>query len=411
LALDRVVVVVGHQADEVRAEAAASGLGGLRTVVQAEQRGTGHAVRQAVEDGALDGVDTVLVVPGDVPLLTAAPLQALLDQHGARQATMLTVHLDDPTGYGRVLRDDAGQVVRIVEERDATAAQRAVDEVNASIYAFARDPLAAALADLTTDNAQDEEYLTDVVGPLTAAAVVAPAALAAGVNDRAQLAAAATVLRGRVLQRLMEAGVTVVDPATTYVDADATVEPDTVLRPGTHLEGRCTIGAGAEIGPDTRLVDTSVEAGASVTYSVLVRASVGPGASVGPYTYLRPGTRLEERAKVGAFVEVKQSVIGAGSKVPHLSYIGDATIGSDVNVGAATVTVNYDGGGKHATVIGDGAFIGSDTMLVAPVEVGAGAYTGAGSVITEDVPDGALAIERSEQRTITGYADRKRNRS
>ncbi|HVL98339.1 MAG TPA: bifunctional UDP-N-acetylglucosamine diphosphorylase/glucosamine-1-phosphate N-acetyltransferase GlmU [Egibacteraceae bacterium] len=410
LGLDRVVVVVGHQADEVRAEAESSGLAGLVTVTQAEQRGTGHAVRQVVDAGALDGVDTVLVLPGDVPLVTAEPLRALLDGHGARPVTLLSTRLADPTGYGRVLRDGAGQVVRIVEERDATEAERTVDEVGTSIYAFARGPLVSALGALSTDNAQGEEYLTDVVGPLAADAVMAPAELVAGVNDRVQLADAAAVLRRRVLERLMRGGVTVVDPATTYVDADAAVAADAVLRPGTHLEGRCVIGEAADIGPTSRLVDATVEAGATVTHSVLVGASVGPGVTVGPFTYLRPGARLERGAKVGAFVEIKQSVIGEGSKVPHLSYVGDATVGRDVNIGAATVTVNYDGRDKHPTVIGDGAFIGSDTMLVAPVEVGARAYTGAGSVITKDVPEGALAVERGEQRTVAGYADRRRSR-
>ena len=410
LGLERTVVVVGHQADEVRAEAEASGIAGLVTVLQAEQRGTGHALRQAVDAGALDDADTVLVVPGDVPLLTTAALEALLDGHaaGGHEATVLTARLTDPTGYGRIVRDEHGEVTGIVEERDADPGQRAIAEVGTSIYAFAGAPLAAALGELTTDNAQGEEYLTDVIGPLRAGTVVAAAEVVAGVNDRAQLAAAATVLRRRILDRLMRDGVTVIDPAATYVHADAVVEADAVLRPGTHLEGACSVGAGADIGPDSRLVDSTVEAGATVAYSVLIGAFVGPDVSVGPYTYLRPGTRLLRGAKAGAFVEIKQSVVGEGSKVPHLSYIGDATIGKAANIGAATVTVNYDGRDKHATVIGDGAFVGSDTMLVAPVEVGARAYTGAGSVITKDVPAGALAIERSEQRTIAGYADRKR---
>lgn len=409
LGLDRVVVVVGHHADAVRAEAQACGIAGLTTVLQSEQRGTGHAVRQAVHAGALDGVDTVLVLPGDVPLLTPEPLRHLLEAHGARPATLLTARLGDPAGYGRVLRDDSGQVTRIVEDRDATDAERRVDEVSTSIYAFAREPLAAELARLSTDNAQSEEYLTDVIGPLAADAVVADAELVTGVNDRVQLATAAAVLRRRILDRLMREGVTIIDPAATYVDAEAVVEADAILRPGTSLEGRCVVGARADIGPDSRLVHTTVEADATVTYSVLVEASVGPAAMVGPYTYLRSGTRLERGAKAGAFVEVKQSVIGEGSKVPHLSYIGDATVGKDANIGAATVTVNYDGQRKHKTVIGDGAFIGSDTMLVAPVEIGDGAHTGAGSVITKDVPDGALAVERSEQRNIPDYASRKRN--
>ena len=412
LKLDPVVLVVGHQAEAVTAEAEAAGLPGLVTVVQADRRGTGHAARVALASGALDGVDTVLLLPGDVPLLTADPLRALLDTHGG-PATLLTATLPDPTGYGRVLRDRDGRVLGMVEERDATPAQRMVDEVGTSIYAFALAALRRALDGLSTDNAQGEEYLTDVVARLAedgVGALSAPRGLVAGVNDRAELAGAGSVLRRRVLDRLMRAGVTVVDPATTYVADTADVEADAVLLPGTHLEGACRIGAGAVIGPDSRLVDTVVEAGATVTYSVALEASVGPAASVGPFAYLRPGARLERGAKVGTFVEVKGSVIGEGSKVPHLSYIGDATIGRHVNVGAATVTVNYDGYAKHATVIGDGARVGSDTMLIAPVKVGQNAYTGAGSVITRDVPDGALAVERSEQRTIPGYAERNRAR-
>jgi bifunctional UDP-N-acetylglucosamine pyrophosphorylase/glucosamine-1-phosphate N-acetyltransferase len=410
LELDRVVVVVGHQADAVAAEVAAAGLPGAATVLQAERRGTGHAVRMAAEAGALDGADTVLVLPGDAPLFTPALLGRLLDGH-AGDATLLVTDLPDPTGYGRVVRDAGGAVRRIVEERDATPDQRAVREVGTSVYAFQGPALAAALPKLSTDNAQGEEYLTDVVELLApAGAVAGPPEEVAGVNDRVQLAAAGAVLRRRVLEDLMRAGVTVVDPAATYVAATVTVGPDTVLLPGVHLEGATAIGAGATIGPDSRLVDATVEDGATVAHSVLLGASVGPGATVGPFSYLRPGTRLERGAKAGAFVEMKNSQVGEGSKVPHLSYVGDTTIGRDANIGAATVTVNYDGFDKHATVIGDGARVGSDTMLVAPVTIGAGAYTGAGSVITRDVPDGALAVERSEQRTIAGYADRRRAR-
>lgn len=412
LELDRVVVVVGHQAGAVAAEAEAAGLPGLTTVRQAVQNGTGHAVRVAVDSGALEGAETVLVLPGDVPLLTAAPLRALLDAH-AGNGTLLTTELDDPTGYGRVLRAADGSVRAIVEERDASDEQRTVREVGTSIYAFGYEVLAEALRHLSTDNAQGEEYLTDVVEILAtsgAGAVPADPGPLAGVNDRVQLADAGAVLRRRILERLMRDGVTVVDPSATYVDPSVTVAPDAVLLPGTHLEGATSVGAGATIGPNARLIDTLVEEGASVTYSVLVGAQVGPGATVGPFAYLRPGARLERGAKAGTFVEVKGSVIGEGSKVPHLSYIGDTTIGRGANVGAATVTVNYDGFEKHATVIGDGARIGSDTMLVAPVTVGAEAYTGAGSVITRDVPDGSLAVERGEQRVIEGYAERKRKR-
>jgi bifunctional UDP-N-acetylglucosamine pyrophosphorylase/glucosamine-1-phosphate N-acetyltransferase len=414
LQLDRVVVVVGHQADDVAAEASAAGIPGLSMVLQAEQNGTGHAVRQAFAAGALDGVDTVLVLPGDVPLLESSALSAVLDAHGDRAVTLVSTNLDDPAGYGRVVRDADGVVTRIVEHRDAAPEELAVTEVNSSIYAFAADRLRDALANLSTDNEQGEEYLTDVVAPLAAqggaGAVVVDAELVAGVNDRGQLADAAAVLRRRIIAGHLRDGVTVVDPTSTYVGADVRIEADAVLLPGAHLEGATRIGAGAEIGPDSRLVDTQVEAGASVTYSVCLGASIGPEATVGPFTYLRPGTRLERDAKAGAFVEMKKSTVGEGSKVPHLSYIGDTEIGRGANIGAATVTVNYDGFDKHRTVIGDGARVGSDTMLVAPVTVGAGAFTGAGSVITKDVPDGALAVERTEQRTIEGYAERKRAR-
>jgi bifunctional UDP-N-acetylglucosamine pyrophosphorylase / glucosamine-1-phosphate N-acetyltransferase len=410
LALDRVVVVVGHQGADVAKEAEAAGLAGLVTVEQTEQRGTGHAVRCAVDAGALANVDTALVLAGDAPLLTAEPLQALLQAHGDAAATILTAHLDDPTGYGRVIRGPDGSVAGIVEQRDATPEQQAITEANTSIYAFAVGPLTRELRALSADNDQGEEYLTDVVAPLAddgVGAVATDPEQALGVNDRAQLAEAAARLRRRILQSHMLAGVSVEDPASTYVGPEVELEADVRLLPGTHLEGRTRVAAGAVIGPDSRLVDAHVEAGATVTYSVVVESSVGPRAAVGPFSYLRPQTRLDEQAKAGAFVEMKNSTVGAGSKVPHLSYVGDTTIGKGANVGAATVTVNYDGFEKHATVIGDGARIGSDTMLVAPVTVGRDAYTGAGSVITQDVPDGALAIERTEQRNVEGYAERK----
>jgi bifunctional UDP-N-acetylglucosamine pyrophosphorylase/glucosamine-1-phosphate N-acetyltransferase len=413
LDLDRVVVVVGHQADKVAAEAHATGLDNLTTVEQAEQRGTGHAVRIALESGALDGMDDVVVLPGDAPLLNSEVLAGLLERHSGG-VTMLTTQLDDPTGYGRVLRDGDGTVTGIVEERDASDEQRRITEVNTSIYVFARESLGGALANLTTANDQGEEYLTDAVAGLRELGVDAyqvDAAAVAGVNDRRQLAIAGSMLNSRILTAHMAAGVSVVDPLTTYVGGDVQLAADVVLLPGTHLEGATRIAAGAVIGPDTRLVNAVVEEGATITYSVVLDASIGPSATVGPFSYLRPGTRLEHKAKAGAFVEMKNSTVGENSKVPHLSYVGDTTIGRDANVGAATVTVNYDGFNKHRTVIEDGARVGSDTMLVAPVTVGAGAYTGAGSVITKDVPPGALAVERTEQRIIEGYAEKHRARS
>jgi bifunctional UDP-N-acetylglucosamine pyrophosphorylase/glucosamine-1-phosphate N-acetyltransferase len=411
LDLDRVVVVVGHQADRVAAEAREVPDLAVTIVEQIEQRGTGHAVRTAFDAGALDGIDSVLVVPGDAPMIAGAPLDEMFAAQHGHAAAMMVTQLDDPTGYGRVLRDADGAVLRIVEERDATPDERAVREVNVSMYVFAAAAVRRELGRLSTDNAQGEEYLTDVVAPLVADGVVAvraPAVSVRGVNDRSQLAGAGHVLRAGMLDQLMLDGVTVVDPATTYVHADCVVEPDVTLLPGTHLEGTTRVASGATIGPDTRLVDTTVGADATVTYSVALSASIGPSATVGPFSYLRPGAELAERAKAGAFVEVKQSVIGPGSKVPHLSYIGNTVIGTDTNVGAATVTVNYDGYRKHQTTIGDRVRIGSDTMLIAPIKVGDDAYTGAGSVITTDVPAGALAVERTEQRIVEGYAERRR---
>lgn len=423
LSLDRVVVVVGHQADEVRAEAEAVGPEGLTVVEQSEQRGTGHAVRTALEADGVGAADTVLVVPGDTPLLRPEPLAELLSVAADHAASMLTTHLDDPTGYGRVLRDGDGMVSRVVEHGDATEAERRVTEVATSVYAFDRESLAREVSRLATGNAQGEEYLTDVIEPLAASApvdegqkrqgvagVAAAPEVVAGVNDRVELAKAGKLLRRRILEDLMRAGVSVVDPDTTYVEPTVRVEADAALLPGTHLEGGCVVERDAVVGPDCRLRDSRVGEGASVSYSVVVGSVVGPGAHVGPYAYLRSGAQLERGAKAGTFVEIKQSLIGEGSKVPHLSYVGDATLGRGVNIGAATVTVNYDGREKHQTVIEDGAFIGSDTMLIAPVRVGAEGYTGAGSVITTDVPDGALAVERSEQRIVHGYAERKRRR-
>jgi bifunctional UDP-N-acetylglucosamine pyrophosphorylase/glucosamine-1-phosphate N-acetyltransferase len=385
-------------------------------VVQAEQRGTGHAARVALEAAPeVDG--TVLVLPGDTPLLRTETLRRLVEEHqsSGAVATLLTAVLPDPTGYGRVLRRDGGAVAAVVEHRDATDEQRAVDEINTSVYAFEAGPLRDALTRLSTANAQGEEYLTDVVGlfvaaGLTVGALVADPVETAGVNDRVQLAAAHRAYNERLLVDWMRAGVTVVDPATTWVDAGVELAPDVVLRPGVQLHGRTAIARGAEVGPDCTLVDTVVGERARVTRAHCLGAAVGPDAEVGPFAYLRPGAALGPGSKVGTYVEVKKSHIGAGSKVPHLTYVGDAEIGEGVNVGAGTVFVNYDGVAKHRTVVGDGAFIGSDTMLVAPLTVGDGAQTGAGSTITKDVPPGALAIERSDQRIIEGWVDRRRRR-
>ena len=412
LGLGQVVVVVGHQADEVRADAEAADLPGLTTVLQAEQHGTGHAVEVAL--GAVrDDIRTVMVLNGDVPLLLPGTLAPLADTP-AGEAALLSSVLDDATGYGRVLRDEYGSVSGIVEHADATAEQLAIDEVNGGMYAFPADGLAEHLAAIGAGNEQGERYVTDVVGRLVADGVrvaghVRAAEEIAGVNDRAQLAAAAAVLRRRHLHGLMtQGGVTVVDPSATYVDVTVEIGTDTVVQPGCLLEGATRIGSHAVIGPYSQLTDTEVADGASVRQSVCDGASIGPDASVGPFTFLRPGARLERAAKAGGFVEVKKSTIGVGSKVPHLSYVGDTTIGEGVNFSAGAVTVNYDGADKHPTIIGDGAFIGCDTMLVAPVTVGTGAYVAAGSTLTDDVPADALAIARARQVNKDGWAAKRR---
>jgi bifunctional UDP-N-acetylglucosamine pyrophosphorylase/glucosamine-1-phosphate N-acetyltransferase len=326
----------------------------------------------------------------------------------------LTAELADATGYGRVVRDIDGGVTAIVEHKDADARTLAVREINTSVYAFAAGPLREALTQLGTDNAQGEEYLTDVVslhraaGLKVAAHVTPDAQEAMGVNDRAQLAEAARILRERINNGHMLAGVAILDPATTWIDADVVLEPDATVLPHTQLKGSTVVRQRAVVGPDTTLTDTEVGEGARVRRTTAEGAVVGPDATVGPYSYLRPGTRLGRGTKVGAYVEVKASDIGDGSKVPHLSYVGDATIGENSNIGAATVFVNYDGRDKHRTVVGDDVRVGSDTMLVAPVTIGDGAYTAAGSVITEDVPPGALGVGRARQRNIEDWVARKR---
>jgi bifunctional UDP-N-acetylglucosamine pyrophosphorylase/glucosamine-1-phosphate N-acetyltransferase len=320
----------------------------------------------------------------------------------------------DPTGLGRVLRDPAGAVTGIVEERDASPAERELREVSAGMWVFRR-PALDGLAALRPDNDQGEYYLPGLVPQVLAGGGVVATAEASeqearGVNDRIELAAAEALLRRRLLERLMLGGVTVTDPATTYVDADVEVGQDSVLAPMTFLEAGTRVGARCRLGPNVRLVGCTVGDDATVTQAVAVQAAIGARANVGPFASLRPGSDLREAAKAGTFVEVKNSTVGPGSKVPHLSYVGDADVGAGVNVGAGTVFVNYDGVDKHRTVVGDGAFIGSDTMLVAPVTVGSGAQTAAGSTITKDVPPDALAIERSDQRTIEGWAARRRRR-
>ena len=413
---ENLVVVVGHAREKVTAHLAETDPA-VRTTVQAQQNGTGHAVRIALDElgGSVDG--TVVVVCGDTPLLTGETLRQLAATHSAdsNAVTVLTAEVPDATGYGRVIRDEAtGAVTEIVEHKDASETQRAIREINSGVFAFDGLLLADALKKVRTDNSQGEEYLTDVLGILREAGHRVGASVAgdyreiAGINNRVQLSEARRILNDRLLTSAMLAGVTVIDPATTWVDVTVTFEQDAVVHPGTQLHGSTHIGEGAEVGPNTRLTDTRVDAGARVDNTVADGAHVGPQAKVGPFAYLRPGTRLGAKGKIGTYVETKNASIGEGTKIPHLSYVGDATIGDYTNIGAASVFVNYDGQEKHHTTIGSHCRTGSDNMFVAPVTVGDGSYTAAGSVITKDVPPGSLAVARGQQRNIEGWVARKR---
>ena len=408
---ERIIAVTGHGADAVEAI-----LGDVESVRQERQLGTGHAIMCARE--ALCGFDGSLVVlSGDTPLLQAETISGLvaMRESSGSALTLLTAVVVDPTGYGRIVRDARdGSVARIVEEKDCSADERRISEINTGTYCFDAAVLFAHLDRLTTDNAQGEYYLTDMVAVfnnegLTVSATATDEPLETlGVNSRVQLAEASKIMQRRINRRHLLGGVTMTDPDLVWIGPDVGIGRDVEILPMSFLMGATTVGDRAIVGPGTRLTDTTVAEDAVVDASVLVGALVGSGASVGPVSYLRKGAVLGSGAKAGACVEIKNSTIGEGSKVPHLSYIGDAVIGSGVNVGAGSITCNYDGDRKQTTIIGDGAFVGSDTMLVAPVTIGAGAMTAAGSAIARDVPPGALALERSEQVTIEGWADRRR---
>ena len=392
---------------------------GVVTVTQPEANGTGGAVQAAASEIASDA--TVVVLPGDAPLVTAEAIATLVAAHAASgaAATMATMHLDDPTGYGRVVRDAQHSVTGVVETKadgDATPDQLAIREVNTSMFAFDGAALKAALDELTPDNAQGELYLPDVLPALRAAGHTVTAHdigdpnLALGVNDRVQLAAVRAIAQRRIHDAHGRAGVTIVDPASTLIEVGVTIGPDTTIEPSSYLRGTTSIGEGCTIGPLTTLVDATLHDGVTIPHSYVVSAEIEDRATVGPFAYLRPGTRLRERSKAGTFVEIKNSDVGAGSKVPHLSYIGDAEIGEDTNLGAATITANYDGTNKHRTTIGDRVHTGVDTTLVAPVTLADDAWTGANSAITKDVPAKALGIARERQTNYAGYADRKQRR-
>lgn len=413
LAPKNVRVVVGAGREQVEAHIAEIAPKAV-TVFQEKRGGTGHATQLAL--AGLNPSGTILVLAGDTPMLTGTSLAQLLAEHhaGGFTASVMTAEHPDPTGYGRIIRGDDASLLRIVEERDADEIQRDIIEVNSGVYAFDAVKLASAIGKLKNDNSQGELYLTDVIeilrneGGKIAAVLIDDFIEILGVNDRVQLAESASLLRDRINEDLMKSGVTIVDPLTTWVDATATIAPDVVLAPGTAIHGATTIASGAVIGPRTTLIDCTVASGARVLESQCTEAVIGEGVNVGPYSFLRAGTKLLSGSKVGAYVEMKNATLGEGSKVPHLSYVGDAVIGEGTNIGAATIFVNYDGVEKHYSVVGDHVRIGSDSMLVAPVTIGDGAYTAAGSVITEDVPAGAIGVGRAKQRNVLGWVLRKR---
>lgn len=410
-----VLAVVRHDRDRV-AQAVLDHAPNTRIIDQDEIPGTGRAVELAVASLPADFDGSIVVLSGDVPLIDAPTLDRLVrghEQHG-RGMTLLSAVFDNPTGLGRILRDADGAMRGIVEEKDASDAERRVTEINGGVYVFARAALEQALSEIDTNNAQAEKYLTDAAARILAAGGVVDAVatddawLIAGVNDRAQLSEAWRELNRRIVLRHQRAGVTVQDPTTTWIDADVSIEPDVEILPGSYLQGATSIATGAVIGPDTTLVDCEVGEGAHIRRSEATLAVFGAGAEVGPFSYIRPGTELGEGGKIGAFVETKNAKIGDASKVPHLSYVGDATIGEGSNIGAGTIFANYDGVQKHHAEVGDAVRIGSKNVLIAPVTVQDGAYTAAGTVVRKDVPPGSLAMNVAPQRNLEGWVAENR---
>lgn len=388
----------------------------VKYAYQEEQLGTGHAVGAA--RSLVDPTGEVLVLCGDTPLLAGPVLAELINAHRLAQAsaTVLTAELADATGYGRIVHSPTGAIERIVEEKDANPEEKAIREVNTGSYCFDAQSLFSALERVGCDNAQGEYYLTDVLpimrtdGQLVQAYLASKPILTQGINNRVQLAEAEAFMRSQIREHHMLNGVTILDPNSTFIDAAVTIGADTVLYPFTILEGETVIEGNCIIGPSVQVKDSTIKEGTQVRHAVLQEVQVGPGADVGPFTNLRPGTVLAENSKAGTFVEIKKSYVGPNSKVPHLSYVGDAKLGNSSNIGAGTITCNYDGTKKHVTIIEDNVFIGSNTNLVAPVKIGHGAYTGAGSTIYKDVPPGALAIERAEQKNIEGWVEKRRQK-
>lgn len=404
---DKIVTIVGHGADKVEET-----LGGKSEyALQAEQLGTAHAVQQAEKQlGNLDGV--TIVVCGDTPLIKSETMQALIAHHSETdaKATILTANAEDPTGYGRIIRDAEGNVLRNVEHKDASAEERSVTEINTGTYCFDNRALFEALKKVKNDNAQGEYYLPDVIGILRAenarisAYVTDDFSETIGINDRVILSEAEKVMRQRIAEHHMREGVTIIDPWSTYISANTTIGRDTVLQPNTIIEGQTVIGEKCIIGPNSHIVNSTIGNQTTVHSSVIRDSIIGSSTAVGPFAHIRPDSNLSDNVKIGNFVEVKKSRLGEGSKVSHLSYIGDAEVGEKVNIGCGTITVNYDGKNKNTTTIEDGAFVGCNSNLIAPVKIGKGAYVAAGSTITKDVPESSLAIGRARQENKEGYA-------
>lgn len=408
----RKVVIVGHEAELVEAMVGEQ----AQMALQAEQLGTGHAVMQT-EAVLKDFCGTVMIICGDTPLLEAAELKKFYEGHVASQAaaTVLTAFMDDPAGYGRIIRDADGNVLGIVEEKDAVLEQKAIKEINTGIYCVEAPLLFGVLATLTCDNAQGEYYLTDVLAKLNAmgkkvgGVATADSDMIMGINSRRQLAEAENIMRQRILNKLMDDGVTIMDPASTFIEKGVEIGQDTVIYPYTWLEGTTKIGEDCQIGPNVRLTNVRIGNTAELQFVYGHDCEVQDNVVIGPYVHLRPDTVIGDNVKIGNFVEVKNSHVGTGSKLPHLSYIGDSDIGSSVNIGCGCITVNYDGKKKHRTIIEDNAFVGCNSNMVAPVTIGAGAYIGAGSTITKDVPEDDLGIARAKQKNIEGWAAKYRN--
>jgi len=413
---ERIVLVVGHQADKVKAHCA--GDGAIAFAIQAEQLGTGHAV--ACAKVALSGFNgTVLILCGDVPLIRAETLRALIASHRERKSTVtvLTTYLENPFGYGRIIKREGGRIVRIVEEKDTTPEERDVCEINSGIYCVESAFLFETVAGLTNDNAQGEYYLTDIVSRAATLGVPAVAFPVAdpdevmGVNDRVQLAAASSVIRRRINEALMLSGVTIIDPLCTYIGSQVRIGPDTIVHPNVHISGKTAIGRGCVIEPSVVIRDCTIADHVTIKAgSVLTESTVGEEAAIGPMAHLRPASELGPHVKIGNFVETKKIVMGEGSKASHLTYLGDSTIGRDVNIGCGTITCNYDGVKKHRTVIGDGVFVGSDVQFVAPVTVGANSLIAAGTTVTQDIPPDSLALARTPQVNKVDWVKKKREK-